>query len=430
MAHVGVLKLKHLFLDGACLAVERGEVECGVALEHHHHRRAIVGKVLGLQEPGAQLAYKLLVALVGKQEVAGVLQLQTLGVDFAYSLLVALDGSLGNVAKLLALVASESVAVLSQVLVVEGEGVQGLGVGWQQGVDGLGPVLLVVVGLHVPSVVGNAVECYLRGLGVLHRVGHESRHVVGNVLAVAVGRTKEHVVSHEVAHGEVPPDVGLAVDAAVDPLHRLLVDAMHHAVASPHDAYVLVHLGAERAQVALLVVRPGAVVLSGAHDERRDVVVAVDEVVVDIVEQLSLLVGLCALAPDVVEEHGEGAYAEGVHHLKLVDEVVAVGVVPLYVDAGVYGPVEVHTVLLRHLVELLYALSLVGGVGLAPLVAVVGVVLRSVDVCVHLVASVELYLAQSRLVAPGRAVESLDGATEVDIGPVAHGAFLELALRH
>ena len=103
---------------------------------------------------------------------------------------------------------------------------------------------------------------------MLHRVGHESRHVVGNVLAVAVGRAKEHVVSHEVAHGEVPPDVGLAVDAAVDPLHRFLVDTMHHGVARPHYAYVLVHLSAKCAQIALLVVSPSTVVFGRTHNKR------------------------------------------------------------------------------------------------------------------------------------------------------------------
>ena len=103
---------------------------------------------------------------------------------------------------------------------------------------------------------------------MFHWVRHKSRHVVGDVLAVAVGWTEQNVVSHEVAHGEVPPDVSLAVDTAVDPLHRLLVNAMHHGVARPHNAYVLVHLGAECAQIALLVVSPSTVVFGWAHNKR------------------------------------------------------------------------------------------------------------------------------------------------------------------
>ena len=80
---------------------------------------------------------------------------------------------------------------------------------------------------------------------------------------------------------------------------------MHHGVARPHNAYVLVHLGAESAQIALLVVCPSTVVFGRTHNEWRDVLMAVDEVVVDIVEQFGLLVGLGALAPDIVEEYGE-----------------------------------------------------------------------------------------------------------------------------
>ena len=120
---------------------------------------------------------------------------------------------------------------------------------------------------------------------------------------------------------------------------------------------------------------------------------AVDEVVVHIVQQFGLLVCLGSLAPDVVKEDGKRTYAESVHHLEFVYKVVAVFVVPLDVHARVDSPVEVYAVLLSHLVKLLYAVGFLGRVGLAPLVAVIGVVLRSVDVGVHLVASIELYLA-------------------------------------
>ena len=92
------------------------------------------------------------------------------------------------------------------------------------------------------------------------------------------------------------------------------------------------------------------------------------------------------------------------------------------------GPVEVDTIQPCHLVELLNAVGLVGRVGLAPLVAVVGVVLRSVDVCVHLVATIEGNLAEAGLVAPRCAVETLYSSAEVNIWPVGNGARLKLAL--
>ena len=194
--------------------------------------------------------------------------MQTLGVDFLNSLAVALDGCSSYVLQFLTLFAAESVPVLSKVLIVQSECAQSLGVGRQQVVDAFEPVGLGIVSLHVPSVVSNAIERDFGSLGMFHWVRHKSRHVVGNVLAVAVGRTEQDVVSDEVAHGEVPPDVSLAVDAAVDPLHRFLVDTMHYGVARPHYAYVLVHLSAECAQIALLVVSPSTVVFGRTHNKR------------------------------------------------------------------------------------------------------------------------------------------------------------------
>ena len=113
MAHVGVLKLEHLLLYRCCLTVEIVEADGWVALEHHYDRSAVVGKVLGLQQPWTQFAYKFLVGLVGKQEVAGVLELQTLGIDLFNSLAVALYGSCCHIFQFLALIAAESVSVLS-----------------------------------------------------------------------------------------------------------------------------------------------------------------------------------------------------------------------------------------------------------------------------------------------------------------------------
>lgn len=95
-----------------------------------------------------------------------------------------------------------------------------------------------------------------------------------------------------------------------------------------------------------------------------------------------------------------------------------------------YGPVEVYAAELGALVELLDACGLVGGVCLAPVCPVVGVVLRAVDVDVHLVAAVEVELAQAVLVAPWAAVESLDAPAEGHVGPVGNLANLEFSLRH
>ena len=119
-----------------------------------------------------------------------------------------------------------------------------------------------------------------------------------------------------------------------------------------------------------------------------------------------------------------------VHNLQLCHEFVAVLVVPFDVNARVYCPVEVHTVLLGYLDELGNAVCLYLGVWLAPLVAVPGVILRAINVYIHLVATIELQLALACLVAPWCAVETLYCSAERHVGPVGNCTCLELALLH
>ena len=121
--------------------------------------------------------------------------------------------------------------------------------------------------------------------------------------------SQRDVVAHEVGHWEIPPDIGLALNALVDPVSAFFVDAMNHGVARPHDVDALVEFGAQRTQIALLLVDPRAVVFRWAHHERCHIGFLLNEVVVNIVEQFGLLVGLGAFSPDVVEEHGKGPHA-------------------------------------------------------------------------------------------------------------------------
>ena len=265
---------------------------------------------------------------------------------------------------------------------------------------------------------------------MFHGVADETGHGVGDVKVVAVGGSHQNVVAHEVADGEVPPDVCLAVDAGVYPFHGLLVDAVHHGVTGPHDVNVFVHLRTERTEITFGIVSPGAVVLCRAENERSHVFVDGDEMVIDIVQQVCLLVGFCSFTPDVVKEDGESANAEGIHLLQLRHEVVSVFHRPFDIYTRMDCPVELHTVFLCVLVEFLDAGSLILGIRFSPLIAVVGVILRTVDIDVHLVTTVEFNLTETGFVTPGRAVEAFDRAAIGDIGPVRHFRFLQFAFCH
>ena len=321
-------------------------------------------------------------------------------------------------------------SVGAEVLVVKCKSLERLVVAWQNAAEALLPVALVVICFHVPAVVGNTVERNLRCLGILHRVAHKARYKGGDVESVAVEGAHKHMVAYKVVHREVQPYITLALYALVNPLHCAFVYAGNNRVSCPHNLNALVHSRAESAQVALFFVCPAAVVLGGAHNEGCNVFFLLDEIVVDIVEELGLFVGFCALAPDVVEEHCERAHAKVVHLFELRNKGIAVLGCPFDVNARVNGPVEVHVVLLCNLHKLGNAVSLCLGVGNAPFVAVPGVVLGAIDIYVHLVLSIEIELAQTRLVAPGCAVEALHRSTEGNIGPIGNCYLLVCAVLH
>ena len=195
---------------------------------------------------------------------------------------------------------------------------------------------------------------------------------------------------------------------------------MADGVPRPHDVDGGVQTVAQNVQVgSRLGVRPAAVVLRRAHDQGGDVLFHLDEFVVYLVEQERLHVPPLSLAEDVVKEHGKGPDAQLVHHLKFFDDVVHVLFRPLDVLAGVDGPDKVHVVFLRHLHQFLDLGGLVRGIGVPPVGGgVVGIVLRPVDVCVHLVLAVKAQLAQTGLMAPWSAVEAFHRSAEFDVRPV------------
>ena len=324
--------------------------------------------------------------------------------------------------------ASQSVSGLSQVYVVLAEGGKGQRAGGHKGMQRALPARLAVVCGHVPSIVGNAVKAHLAGFGIFHRIGAETAHQVVDVLSVAVGLAHEQTALAIVVHGIVEPDEGLALDLSVNPFHVILLNHVHHAVAGPHNAYLGIHLGSQGGQI--IAARPCLVILGGTHDEGLHVCVLAHKLVGNVVEQSGLLVALGSFAPDVVKEDGKGADAQRIHLLQLFHHGHRVCLVPLDVASGMDGPYKLHFVAVGSLHQLAQQGGFLLGVGLTPLGTVVGVVLGTIDIDVHLVLAIEVELAQTVLVAPGIAIEALNDTTARNAGPVGDLALHHLGLAH
>ena len=151
---------------------------------------------------------------------------------------------------------------------------------------------------------------------------------------------------------------------------------------------------------------------------------------VNIVEQFGLFLSAGAFSGNVIEENGKRTDAEAVHLLEFVHQIVAVFRRPTNVSAGMYGPVEIDSASVGAVHQFAQLIGLFLRIGVAPMLAMIGVVLRTVDIDVQFVVAVEIELAQAVLVAPRATVKALDGSTIGHIGPVLHGANFHLALGH
>lgn len=304
-----VLVVVHFLLQVAGVPVEVLEV-CRrppgfERMVHGRYRLPIFGHHLCLHEPWAHFVDEQRVFRAVQEPVGSRCEQGAARLEFADGFGVALGGTVADVGNLAAFVAAEAMAVGAEVLVVGGKCAQRRRLLGEHLLDGALPRCRGVVCRHVPRIVRHAVQADFRGFGILHGIAHEAAEQRGNVQVVAVGRAEEQAVADEVGDGIVPPDVGLALQPCVDPLHALLINIVYHGVSRPHHLDAGMQPVAQCLQVWAFVRTPCAVVFCGAEQERCDVAVALYEDVVHIVEQFGLFLAFCALAPNVVEEYGK-----------------------------------------------------------------------------------------------------------------------------
>ena len=310
--------------------------------------------------------------------------------------------------------------------IIQREAAEGLRILGIEVARSLTPGAIGIVALHIPQVIRYGEDAHLRGLGVLHRVGDKAAEEWSQILLVALHWPEQQVVNGEVRDGIVQPYIALAAYAAIDVLHRLTVDHRHHGLPRPHDMDLGIHRLPQDVEVATAC--PGLVVLRGTEDERLDLHPRLGEVAPQVVEKLSLVTCALIIGTDVVEEDREGAHPEAIHILQLAHDGLSVLLRPLDVQPGMDGPDELHAAGVGHLDELSDALTLSLRVQLTPLLSVVAVVLRPIDIGIELGVAVEAELLEAIAMAVGIAVEALDDATQGHVGPVGDGRGLEAGL--
>ena len=235
-------------------------------------------------------------------------------------------------------------AVLAKIGIMYGKSPQIASVFRHKVADCHFPFPSAVIVFHIPSIAGNAVQRYFRRFGMLHRIGHERAHPVFYIRTVAIYLAHQQMVLHIVGNREIPPYISLALYQRIDEIEGGTVDISHHLVACPHHLYSGIKHVAERREIAAFQFCPRLVVFGRAYYQRSHVALHLHEIVVKIVEKLSLLVSSCPLARNIVEKHRESAHAQVVHAFKFPHKQTAVFIIPLYILPGMYGPIEHHAV--------------------------------------------------------------------------------------
>ena len=170
-----------------------------------------------------------------------------------------------------------------------------------------------------------------------------------------------------VGHREVPPVEGRTADARVDELEGLGRQVAAHEIAGPENVDALVECAAEICQRAAFGrVCPKARIVGGAHYQAADIPFPGHEFTRQSVKQLRLALGIGSGSLDVVEEEGEVAHSEVIHHRELGDETVVVGLIPPDVAPRMDSPDKTHMVAAGSVDELAEFGGLSLGIGLAP----------------------------------------------------------------
>ena len=119
---------------------------------------------------------------------------------------------------------------------------------------------------------------------------------------------------------------------------------------------------------------------------------------------------------EVVEKNCEVAHADLIHCVELANQFakifVALVAFVVEVETGAYGEDKAHVVFVRDGNQPLEFGELVGGIRFAPLVAVIGVVLRRVDVGIQIILAAEVDNICAVGESPGCAVKTFDDAAQ------------------
>ncbi len=297
------------------------------------------------------------------------------------------------------------------------------------------PVIDGIIGIGIPCVISHTVKCQLGSLAMFHRIALYTCHFIfGKIGSQTVDRTLKQYVAAIVGHRVIPPVQCGALDTGIDKIKCLVSEVAAHHGTCPEHLHVGVQFTAINGKLTILSgLRPQLRIVSRTNHQIGHIALSLDKITGEIVQQFHLLLGIGTLALYIIKEYCKRTHTEVVHHIELVDQAVIVLLVPAYILPGMYRPHEIDMVTFGILHKFTDIFSFIGRIGLTPVWrAVVRVILRTIDVIVHLVLSIKIKQRHAHLMRPWRAIESLYHTTVLHLGIVIdhHHRQLITTLRH
>ena len=235
-----------------------------------------------------------------------------------------------------------------------------------------------------------------------------------------------------IGYREVPPVISRALDAGIHPVEGFAGQIAANHITCPENIDRWVEGIAEDGErTGWLWIRPETGVIGRAHHERSYIALSLHKFLFEAVEKFRLLYRVGTFAGNIIEEDGERTHTEVVHQIELVNQVLIVFLVPLDVLTRMDSPHKIHSVAATSLHEFADVLGLFLRIRQAPVrTAVIRVVLRAIEIGVHLVLSIIVDEGKTHLMRPRLTIEALYHTTVWKIRVVVASGIRHLALSH
>ena len=268
---------------------------------------------------------------------------------------------------------------------------------------------------------------------MLHRVAYEAAEIlVGQVGLQTIGRTLHDDMACIIGYREVPPVISRALDAGVHPVEGLAGQVTTYHITRPEyiDRWIE-GITEDNQRTGWFWIRPETGIIGRTHHERCNIALSLHKFLCQAVQEFRLLHWVGTLARNIIKEDGERAHTEVVHQIELVNQVLIVFLVPLDILSWMDSPHEIYTVAAASLNEFADVLSLFLWIRQAPVrTAVIRVVLRAIEIGVHLVLSIIVDEGKTHLMRPRLAIEAFYHTTVWKIRVVVASGIRHLALCH